>query len=203
MTPDIVAELRARGVALWVEGDSLHYRAPRGALTPELRTALADHKAELMNRLRCSRSPKMLRHGNEHLNALGEHLWVDRLDAAAADVLIREAFAPVVASYVEGALAVLEADRDLAKRYRDTEATVDAAARAGTEGPLRAAVAAHVAVIGESVARRRAQLEAIGSLRTGPKQADMPELQADAVTAVGVRYIDAGEWVSVQRERRR
>ncbi len=44
-------ELRARDVVLAPVGDRLHYDAPKGALTPELRQALAEHKAELLAEL--------------------------------------------------------------------------------------------------------------------------------------------------------
>jgi hypothetical protein len=84
---EVLRESRARGIELFVEGDALRYRAPRGALTAELRAALADHKAELLVRLRCSNAPKMLTHGCEHLNALAEHLSADSGELAA--VLLR------------------------------------------------------------------------------------------------------------------
>lgn len=48
----LLAELRRRGVELWAEGDRLGYRAPRGALTPELREAVAARKGELLELLR-------------------------------------------------------------------------------------------------------------------------------------------------------
>ncbi len=75
--------------------------------------------------------------------------------------LIREAFEVMGADYVEGALGLLDTDPDLCRRFHDTEAAIDAAVRAGpTEGALRAALAAHVAVIRECVARYRARREA-------------------------------------------
>ena len=55
MTPHaILAELRNRGVHLTVEGDALRYRGPRGALTPDLRQAVAHHKPELVRLLSTS-----------------------------------------------------------------------------------------------------------------------------------------------------
>ena len=48
----VLAVLKSRGVVLEPQGDRLHYRAPRGILTPELRQALAEHKAEIMALLR-------------------------------------------------------------------------------------------------------------------------------------------------------
>jgi hypothetical protein len=49
MTPTAILDTcAARGIALRVTGDRLVYRAPLGALTRELRTALAEHKTELL-----------------------------------------------------------------------------------------------------------------------------------------------------------
>lgn len=48
MTPqELLAELEQRGVKLTVAGDKLRYDAPAGALTPELKEALRQHKAEI------------------------------------------------------------------------------------------------------------------------------------------------------------
>jgi hypothetical protein len=81
-----------------------------------------------------------------------------RLDVADCMTMIREAFEAV--EYVEGALALLDTDPDVARRFHDTEAVIDAAVKAGpTEGELRAALAAHVAVIREACQRQRAQQE--------------------------------------------
>jgi replicative DNA helicase len=44
----LLADCDARGIVLGAYGDRLQYRAPHGALTPELRAALVDHKAELV-----------------------------------------------------------------------------------------------------------------------------------------------------------
>ena len=46
---DLLQALRAAGVTLRIVGDSLRYRAPRGALTPELRAALAEHKPDILH----------------------------------------------------------------------------------------------------------------------------------------------------------
>jgi amino acid adenylation domain-containing protein len=45
---DLLTELRDRGVELRVEGERLAYRAPKGALTPELRCELAARNDELL-----------------------------------------------------------------------------------------------------------------------------------------------------------
>ena len=45
---ELLAELQNRGVALEAVGGRLRYDAPKGALTPALRRAMAAHKAELL-----------------------------------------------------------------------------------------------------------------------------------------------------------
>jgi len=49
---DVLTIAESRGVKLRVEGNDLVFRAPKGALTPELRQAIVDHKAELVAFLR-------------------------------------------------------------------------------------------------------------------------------------------------------
>ena len=44
----VLAVAKSRGVVLEPQGDKLHYRAPKGALTQELRNDLAEHKAEVL-----------------------------------------------------------------------------------------------------------------------------------------------------------
>ena len=48
---EVLGELRQRGVTLEPNGDSLRYRAPKGVLTVELREALVENKAELIQLL--------------------------------------------------------------------------------------------------------------------------------------------------------
>jgi pyochelin synthetase len=45
--PELVAMLRAMGVALWLEDRCVRTRAPRGVLTADLRRVLARQKGEL------------------------------------------------------------------------------------------------------------------------------------------------------------
>ncbi|TSC24556.1 LLM class flavin-dependent oxidoreductase [Corallococcus sp. Z5C101001] len=52
MTDELVAELSRQGATLWVEGERLKYRAPKGALSPETLAKLATHKAALVEHLR-------------------------------------------------------------------------------------------------------------------------------------------------------
>ena len=49
---ETLAELDRRGVVLEPNGDKLRYRAPQGALTPELREAITENKAEIISTLR-------------------------------------------------------------------------------------------------------------------------------------------------------
>jgi len=50
----IIAELQNRGIQLTVDGDQLQFRAPRGALTPELRGAIGKCKAEIVSLLKAT-----------------------------------------------------------------------------------------------------------------------------------------------------
>src|SRR5918999_3974968 len=45
---EVLAEISNRGVKLWAEGEELRIRAPVGRLTPVLRNALAENKAEIL-----------------------------------------------------------------------------------------------------------------------------------------------------------
>ncbi len=45
---ELLTELRAKGIDLWVEGDRLRYSAPRGALSPDMRAALLERKSEIL-----------------------------------------------------------------------------------------------------------------------------------------------------------
>lgn len=48
-TEQILSELEARDVRLWVEGDRLRLSAPKGALTEDLREELTSRKAEILS----------------------------------------------------------------------------------------------------------------------------------------------------------
>ena len=45
---ELLAYLRKRGVELWADRDRLRYNAPKGVLTPFLRTELAECKSEIL-----------------------------------------------------------------------------------------------------------------------------------------------------------
>ncbi|MBV9791145.1 MAG: AMP-binding protein, partial [Chloroflexi bacterium] len=47
-TIELLARLRGLNIKLWAEDGRLRFQAPKGALTDELRTALAEHKAEVL-----------------------------------------------------------------------------------------------------------------------------------------------------------
>src|SRR2546430_1953113 len=49
---ELAADLSRRGVMLWADGDELRVRAPKNALTDELRTALRENKTELLTIVR-------------------------------------------------------------------------------------------------------------------------------------------------------
>ena len=49
---ETLAELERLGVVLEPNGNKLRYRAPQGALTPELREAITENKAEIISTLR-------------------------------------------------------------------------------------------------------------------------------------------------------
>ncbi|QRO01833.1 amino acid adenylation domain-containing protein [Archangium violaceum] len=53
-TSEFVVELQQKGIELWVEGDALRFRAPPGLLTDEVRSALRERKAQLLEHLRAS-----------------------------------------------------------------------------------------------------------------------------------------------------
>lgn len=57
MTPtELLACLHERDVQLWVEGDRLHFKGPKGALTPELRALLGEQKTALLELLGAARN---------------------------------------------------------------------------------------------------------------------------------------------------
>jgi hypothetical protein len=52
MTPtDYIERLTAKGVRLWLDGNRLHYSAPRGEITRELREVVAANRAEIIRQL--------------------------------------------------------------------------------------------------------------------------------------------------------
>lgn len=80
----LLAELFHRGVKVWANGDQLHVRAPKGALTPELRDSIAAQKLEILSLVSsmniATRTPHVplvtvSRNGNLPLSFNQERLW--------------------------------------------------------------------------------------------------------------------------------
>ena len=51
-TLELLLNLRSKNIEIWADGDQLGYKAPKGALTPDLRKELANRKSELLALLR-------------------------------------------------------------------------------------------------------------------------------------------------------
>jgi len=58
-TDSLLADLRGRGVVLSVNAGELRYRAPRGALTDELRALVRIHKLEILAALVAEGTPEL------------------------------------------------------------------------------------------------------------------------------------------------
>jgi hypothetical protein len=52
LATDVLAEASRRGIALTAQGDRLECASPKGAMTPEFRAMLVEHKPEVMRLLR-------------------------------------------------------------------------------------------------------------------------------------------------------
>jgi hypothetical protein len=179
---EVFADLRHRGVKLFVVDGVLRYRAPRGVLTPALRATLSAHRDELRAMLTAVPDTR-------------------RLTLPDCIELLAEIHAEIRATYPAGALALLPTDPDLTRRFRATEARIDDLARipgGPGEADFRAAVEAHFTVWRELTARHRARAE-----QRAERADPMPELPTDTGAAVGVSYGDgaAGTWDVVRRTR--
>ena len=80
-TVDFLAYVRGQNIRLWAEGDTLRLRAPKGALTAELRDELAGRKAEILALLRDTQKRAAIplepipRDGELPLSFSQERLW--------------------------------------------------------------------------------------------------------------------------------
>jgi len=86
---ELVETLQQSGVTLAVEGEHLRYRAPAGALTPELRSELTAHKAAVLAYLQSQDAAKRLAHSQELLNDLHQGIQQARDWPALNAVLAR------------------------------------------------------------------------------------------------------------------
>lgn len=95
----LLDELKHRGVRLEVAGERLRVSAPRGAVTPELRRALTEHKGELLVQLQqggvhaAPSLERIPRDGPLPLSFAQERLWfLDRLGTGGVPYKIPVAF---------------------------------------------------------------------------------------------------------------
>lgn len=93
---DLLVDLERRGVTLELRGDRLAWRAPQGAVTPELVEVLARHKAELVELLESPDvcTPDALAPEPRQLAFLVRSGWGDEVlvvkDEAAAELALAE-----------------------------------------------------------------------------------------------------------------
>ena len=97
---ELLAKLRNQNIKVWVEGDKIRCKAPRGALKPELECELACHKREIITILgdldgsADSRPPQLTRFardGDLPLSYAQERLWfLDRFepDSSAYNITV-------------------------------------------------------------------------------------------------------------------
>jgi hypothetical protein len=61
LSAELLAELTARGVDLWFEGDRLRFKAPTGVMTPDMREQLAARRGEILAALRRDAERRIVR----------------------------------------------------------------------------------------------------------------------------------------------
>jgi amino acid adenylation domain-containing protein len=72
---ELLQKAAGQGIELWFEGDSLRFRAPQGALSPELRTALKEQKESILAHLRQQAGEQI----NEYPVSYGQQgLWLTK-----------------------------------------------------------------------------------------------------------------------------
>jgi natural product biosynthesis luciferase-like monooxygenase protein len=150
---ELVAELSRQGATLWVEGERLKYRAPKGALSPETLNLLATHKVALLEHLR-------------RLGADGES--VHPLSHGQQALWFVSQVAPDSAAY-NTALSIRIVSRlDVAALRRACQLLVD------RHGALRTTFATHQGQPVQKV-RQRAEVHF--------EQVDVPDMDLDALRA--------------------
>jgi hypothetical protein len=107
-----IAELRRRGIQLSADGDALRVRAPRGALTDEVRDALALRKAEVQSWLRRESSARRLL---ADLGRRGVEVGIvgDRLRVRAAKGIVTREQVQALNEYKPEVVALLRGDAPL------------------------------------------------------------------------------------------
>lgn len=86
----LIRQCKAIGIQLQARGDRLHVEAPAGSLTPELRQALADHKAELLALHATRKRLVGIAAGLGIPRAMVDDLPLDELQATAAQAALAE-----------------------------------------------------------------------------------------------------------------
>ena len=140
----LLDELRQLGATCEVVDGALRIAVPKAKATPELRRLVADHRDELRQLL-------------ERTLPAPDPRRLTLTDCAAA---LAAMHTELRAIYPAGALALLDVDADLKRRFDASEARIDDLART-PGGPLdadfRAAVDGHVTVWRELIGRVQAK----------------------------------------------
>ena len=72
---ELTATLSSRGITLFLDGDALRFRAPKGALTEDLKQRIAEQRAEIVGRLQNQGASRAETRGAKCHCDLNE--WVD------------------------------------------------------------------------------------------------------------------------------
>ncbi len=125
-TKDLLDRLEGLGVGLTAEGDRLRYRAPRGVLTPELRTQIQEGESELL---------KLLREDGDWVHewgAFGPHTELVTLYQSATAEL-NEAWQPAIGPFIDSRYPELQMKAESACKELDRvwRAVVDGKAEVG------------------------------------------------------------------------
>lgn len=77
--PEFLAHLRSLDIHIWAENDHLHYNAPVGALTPELKAELVRRKAEILSHFTELKSHRLSIHPEQHQEVIPASFAQQRL----------------------------------------------------------------------------------------------------------------------------
>lgn len=140
-----LATLEAKGVELWVEGEQLHFRAPPGTLSAELRQQIADRRAALLTALQGKAAPAAPAPMGDVVDLLARLSRLDIRLALDGDKL--------TVSAPKGALT--PALREELGRRKDE-------------------VKAHLGRVGGGASRKPAEIKASVAMEPIPRASDMP-----------------------------